>query len=157
MSGIPYLYTQTNLVESLLDKPKQANGKSIRLWVLQTERNDGLAGSIRASSCLYKSERAADSKEPHYCLLLSLETKGVLFHLPISAFFSCKKPICWSLWGLNFKRKAHFPFNSMPNCHWYYVKYKSTTQFGFSSPCFKTQTIHNGLTKWGISVKYYKP
>lgn len=157
VSGIPYLYTQTNLVESLLDKPNQENGERIGLWALQPERSDGLVGPVRASSCLYKTRRAADSKEPRYCLLLSLETKAVLFHLPISAFSSCKKPICWSLWGLNFKRKAHFPFNSMPNCHWFYIKYKSTTQFGFSPLCFKIQTIHNGLTKWVISMKYYKP
>lgn len=36
------------------------------------------------------------------------------------------------------------------------IKYKSKTQPGFSSSCFKIQTIHNGLTKWVISMKYYK-
>lgn len=78
-----YFFIQTSIRESVLDKPNQDNVKTIRLWALQTEISDGLAGPIRASSCLYKTKRAADSKKPHYYPLLSLETKGVLFHLCI--------------------------------------------------------------------------
>lgn len=44
----------------------------------------------------------------------------------------------------------------MPNCHWYFVKCKSTKLGGFAL-CFKIQTIHNSLTKGVISIKYYKP
>lgn len=157
VSGIPYLHTQTNPVQSLLDKPNQENGKSNRLGALQPERSDGLAGRIRASSCLYKSKRAADWKEPRYYLLFSLETRAVLFHLPISACFFLQKADTLKFMRFWISKGKHtspsIPCSTVTGV----IKYKSTTQFGYSSPCSKIQTIYNGLTKWVISIKYYKP